>query len=424
MNKFEKTKLHLNQISDSICYAKWLWSDFNIPYGTTASCHLNPPHKIDITSTGDKIFNTDQKILERQQMLQGQKPKGCKYCWELEEKKVLSDRIYKSEDYISNGHDAKVFQKTSAVPHTIAVIFDTLCNFKCVYCDQSQSTTWESDLRKNGPYKKLTTENRTKYQILSKKNYITPAQQNHLTAEFFDYVKTNISQIKEISILGGEPTMSPRFWEFIDYLSGLDAQHLTIGITTNLCPGKEYDLFKLIEYNKYFANINVLGSIENIQQKAEASRFGTKWNILTQNVEMFLENNVPLFFCSTLGALQIEGYLDLHDWRTCLEQKYNRKIGYSMHFVIDPSFQKIEVLPDWYRDDLTIKYKNYMDTNAWVKNTKMEEFILRIVAKLQSKQLDAPYQNDLKSFVQQYASRCGFDLSIYGELANWIKTID
>jgi len=425
MSKYKDfTKNHLDKISPSICYAKWLWSEFNIPYGTTASCNLNPPHAMNTSHPADKLFNTDQKIKERQQMLQGEKPTGCNYCWRYEDQNSVSDRMIKSEGYVSHGYNEKIFQSNKSVPGNIVVIFDTLCNFKCMYCDQSQSTTWEADLRKHGPYRKLYTENRIKYQSLSKFNYKTPDEQKYLTDEFFTYVEENLPHIESICVQGGEPTMSPKFWQLIDFLSNLNASHLTFAIHTNLCPSQGYDMSQLLKYKNKFAQIRINGSVDNIQDKAEVSRFGTNWSKLAKNVEMILENGLSLSFMSTLGALQVEGYLDLCNWRKSLEQKFQTNIAYDLAFVVDPSFQKVEVLPDWYKNKLIKKFTNYMEQNTWCKHTKQEDFFQRIINKLQSRQLDQAHQQDFKSFVKQYASRCGFDLGVYSELADWIMQND
>jgi len=73
---YQKIKKHLDQISPSICYAKWLWSEINLNQGTTASCHLNPPHKISPIAEGHDIFNTPQKIQERQNQIEALKSKA------------------------------------------------------------------------------------------------------------------------------------------------------------------------------------------------------------------------------------------------------------------------------------------------------------------------------------------------------------
>ena len=422
MSKYKEFKKnHLDKISPSVCYAKWLWSEFNIPHGTTASCNLNPPHHMITGDSAENLFNTDQKIKERQSMLQGEKPKGCNYCWQAEESNSVSDRILKSYGYVNeNLYTKETFKNPYSVPSTIVVIFDTLCNFKCMYCDQSQSSTWESDLRKNGPFKKLYTEHKLKYQGLSKTKYKSADEQKILTTKFFEYVKKNLSKINTISVQGGEPTMSPQFWHFIDFLSKLDAKHLIVAIHTNLNPSQGYNFEKLIQYKNNFADIRINGSLENIEHKAEMSRHGTNWKQLSTNVDMILKNKISLSFTSTLGAMQVQGYLDLCDWRKSLEQKYNTDIGYNLAFVVDPSFQKIEVLPNWYRQEVYNQYVDYCKKNSWVEGTKMKDYLNRIMNTLKLEQLSQAHQNDFKCFVQQYAQRCGFDLKSYGQIADWI----
>ena len=165
MKDYKQIKSDLDQISPTVCYAKWLWSEINFNQGTTASCHLNLPHKISKVAVGRDIFNTPQKTQERKAMLSGEKPKGCEYCWKQEQQGAVSDRLIKSKHYRNLGYDKNTFsQDRDTVPSTIVITFDNLCNFACSYCDNSQSTTWGNILKKQGTFDNITTDFAQRYQ--------------------------------------------------------------------------------------------------------------------------------------------------------------------------------------------------------------------------------------------------------------------
>ena len=106
----------LDEISPTMCMAKWLWSSIHLTNGLTNSCFLPPLHKIDaeaVKKNPRALHNTPEKKQQRAMMLQGKQPDGCSSCWKVEAQgKQLSDRAYRSsepwaqqgwEDVISTG---------------------------------------------------------------------------------------------------------------------------------------------------------------------------------------------------------------------------------------------------------------------------------------------------------------------------------
>ena len=45
------------------------------------------------------LHNTPQKKQDRAKMIAGERPKGCEYCWKIEDigRDAISDRVYKSK---------------------------------------------------------------------------------------------------------------------------------------------------------------------------------------------------------------------------------------------------------------------------------------------------------------------------------------
>ena len=146
----------LDTISTTFCAAKWFSCDVYLHTGVTSSCNYPSPHHIDLDAVKGnclKIHNTDTKLNERESMLNGTQPSGCDNCWRIEntDTNVMSHRVYASKR-----HETNAFSQLSAsdiiVPELISVVFDTYCNFKCVYCDPSQSSSWASDIKLHGNY--------------------------------------------------------------------------------------------------------------------------------------------------------------------------------------------------------------------------------------------------------------------------------
>jgi hypothetical protein len=157
----------LDTISPSFCAAKWLTTDIYLYNGTTSSCHLPLPDKIDISaveSDVNRIHNTVEKLAQKQQMLDGIRPDKCSNCWQVEsiDSTAIAERTLYSQQFAD--HDLTSLNLSpSHKPAMMRVALDALCNFKCSYCDASQSTSWASDLKINGPYKNLIGDPRNTY---------------------------------------------------------------------------------------------------------------------------------------------------------------------------------------------------------------------------------------------------------------------
>ena len=94
----------IDKISPSFCGAKWYNATIWLNSGSTASCHHPPAHKIpveEVLKNPKAIHNTSYKKMVRKQMLDGERPKECDYCWKVEDlgKNYVSDRTYKSVIY-------------------------------------------------------------------------------------------------------------------------------------------------------------------------------------------------------------------------------------------------------------------------------------------------------------------------------------
>ena len=88
----------IDKISPSFCGAKWYNATIWLNSGSTASCHHPPAHKIpleEVIKNYKAIHNTEYKKMVRKQMLEGERPKECDYCWKVEDlgKDYVSDKI-------------------------------------------------------------------------------------------------------------------------------------------------------------------------------------------------------------------------------------------------------------------------------------------------------------------------------------------
>ena len=75
----ELAKKLLDNVSPTMCLAKWNQVSLHLPTGLTNSCYHPPLHEIDAVKLKDNpaaLHNTAEKLNQRQQMLKGERPEG------------------------------------------------------------------------------------------------------------------------------------------------------------------------------------------------------------------------------------------------------------------------------------------------------------------------------------------------------------
>ena len=102
IDRMTEVKQLTDTVSPTFCLAKWHHTTIYLQTGETHSCYHPAPHKIplaEIENNPGALHNTLEKKQQRKQMLQGEKPSGCQYCWNIEclGKDYISDRhVYMS----------------------------------------------------------------------------------------------------------------------------------------------------------------------------------------------------------------------------------------------------------------------------------------------------------------------------------------
>ena len=139
--------------------AKWHHTTIYLQTGETHSCYHPAPHKIPLQELAlnvSALHNTKQKISERKEMIAGNKPVGCNYCWNIEAmgENYISDRkernasIYTEERFEKIKHNPLVHFN----PQYIEISFGNECNFKCGYCHPKHSSAYYKEIKDHGPY--------------------------------------------------------------------------------------------------------------------------------------------------------------------------------------------------------------------------------------------------------------------------------
>ena len=445
MNDLEFRQQVLDTKSVSFCAAKWYNATIWLGSGQTTSCHHPPAHAIDaeaIKTNPKAIHNTDLKKQDRAQMLAGQRPPGCEYCWKIEDMGVdaVSDRVYKSKIY-----PIEALDQAFATParedvdlRTLEIAFDRTCQFACSYCNPAFSSTWVKDIKNNGAYQGLVSDGRNHFthQHESAQRYKF-GEINPYVDAFFAWWETDLHKtLQELRITGGEPTMSGELWRLIDWFNTNKGKSSTrLAINSNL----GMDRLKLLEFilkTRDIPHLEIYTSNEAYGAKAEYIRDGLDYDLWMHNLQELLEHDHirAVHVMCTINALCLDSLDTFLEQLVRLKKVYGReRVNFTLNILRFPSFQSPLVLPEhlklYYRNRLIMwanKHRNqdYMHEHE-VNHTQRLIAYLDQVKTPHSEAFDMPkLLNDFKQFYTQYDRRRNKNFTqTFPVLKEWYDTL-
>lgn len=442
----------LDKISPSFCGAKWYNATVWLGSGTTASCHHPPAHKIplsEISRSYKALHNTEYKKLVRKQMLVGEHPTECEYCWKVEDlgPEKISDRVYKSNIYTDAelveaaetlGADADVDLKT------LEIAFDANCNFACSYCNPSFSTKWMEDIKSNGVYQNLVSDGAGAYHQDGAwaQPYGIKNEGNPYVQAFMDWWTNDLQHsLHELRITGGEATMSQDFWRLMDWWDRHPECKVSLAVNSNL-GAKQQLIERLAAVSHKMQNFQLYTSNESFGTHAEYIRDGLNWDTWLANMEYMLEhgNLKGLHVMMTLNSLSLFSLTEFMDKMLEMRVKYWDKLGkqtavMSFNLLRFPSFMSIVTLPPEIRKEQSAKISAWLAVNEHMVGKLIHEHerqgILRTIAYIDevevghygTSSLESRHR-DFKSFYKQYDARRKKNFTAtFPELADWYNSI-
>ena len=286
-------------------------------------------------------------------------------------KDKISDRVYKSIIYTDQElKDAKTelgWQEDVDLK-TLEIAFDPNCNFACSYCNASFSTTWQNDIKKNGPYQNLVSDGAAAFQHdgnhampYGKKN-----EGNPYVEAFWKWWEGELQfSLRELRVTGGEPTMSQDFWKLMKWWETNKDCQVEFAVNSNL--GQKNELFEeLLKASHNIKSFHLYTSCESFGSHAEYIRDGLNWEKWVGNVErMLTEGNVKSINCMmTINALCLFSITEFMDEILRLKRTYKTSSpNCSFNILRFPSFQSIVTLPKEIRMERADHIEKWVNDN-------------------------------------------------------------
>ena len=430
--------------SKSWCAAKWYNATIWLGSGMTTSCHHPPAHRVsvdDVVKNPKALHNTAQKKKDRQQMMVGERPPGCEYCWKIEDmgKDAISDRVYKTVIYDDDDLDKAylIGSETDVNLKTLEISFDRTCNFACSYCNPAFSTTWVKDIKHNGGYEGLQSDGRNHFTHTHNSAQLFKFKDTNPYAEaFMQWWESDLHRtLQELRITGGEPLLSGYTWQLFEWFDENRGKSDTrLAINSNLGI-KKREVERLLDATQN-VELDLYTSNESIGDHAEYIRDGLKWEQWIENFEYLLEGQRlhGLHCMCTINALCLESLDKFLDLLMYYKKKHGKDaINFSLNILRFPSFQSPLVLPDeirqfrgnklqqWFNKNNSSEFLHEMELN------QLQRLIdyLDIVKTPHSESFELPkLRNDFKKFYEQYDERRGKNFAdTFPDLKDWYESI-
>ena len=445
MNDLEFKHTALDTLSASFCAAKWYNATIWLGSGQTTSCHHPPAHLVDkdkVSINPRLLHNTDQKKEDRRQMIAGERPAGCEYCWKIEDmgRNAVSDRVYKSKIYpintLKEAYETPPDQDVNL--RTLEIAFDRTCQFACSYCNPAFSSTWVNDIRKHGAYEHLVSDGRNHFTHAHDSSQLyTFNETNPYVEAFFKWWETDLHKtLQELRITGGEPLMSGYTWKLIEWFKQNQGRSTTrLSINSNL----GFDSDKLQEFVtaiEPLPHVELYTSMEAVGSQAEYIRDGLDYSQWLANVHTLLRSRAvkALHVMCTVNALCLDSLPELLNQIMDLKRLYGRnQVSFTLNILRFPSFQSALVLPEHIRTGYRVVLEEWLyknRANPWlheheVNHTQRLIDYLDVVKTPHSDTFEQPkLLNDFRQFYSQYDGRRHKNFgTTFSKLANWYNTL-
>ena len=437
----------MNEVSPTFCMAKWHHTTIYLQTGETHSCYHPPPHKIpleEIAVDASALHNTNQKKMERLEMLNGGKPSGCNYCWNIEAlgEDYISDRkernasIHNPErfDQIKNGD-----WDQNINPQYIEISFGNECNFKCGYCHPKHSSSYYKEIKDHGPYD-MVKNHRNDIDWFK----IFEEETNPYVEAWWRWWPEVRKTLTILRITGGEPLLQQSTWRLLEDLENNPLPDLELNINSNFGV-KPVLLDRLTEkvnnliQNKKIKDFKIFTSMDTWGQQAEYIRTGLDLEVWERNLDTYLtKTNLPITFMITFNILTVPNFstllIKILEWR----QKYNgsnqnkwQRVRFDTPFLKEPLQYDMNILPK--KEFMPYMYKHLdlikdnLDDNDRFKFSELEyEKFLRVVKYMETTNYSddklTEGRKDFYNWFNEYDRRRGTNFEeVFPQLRNFLE---
>jgi MoaA/NifB/PqqE/SkfB family radical SAM enzyme len=302
----------------------------------------------------ESVWNNNNMLTVRKQVLNNERPDVCKPCFDLEDQGVESLRQRHIKPTLPESRVVlypKALDKLGedyTMPFefpTMEIKLNNLCNLKCRMCNPLDSTSWQDWNEVKPFYEK-------------EKNYLVPTVAKFVdkpgqyigsfddTENWWNSFEKLIPHFHRVEFAGGEPLMDPQHYKILDMLKpygkNIELKYATNGTTLGISKGRT-----IHDYWPHFRSIAVNVSLDGIHDVYNYIRSNSNFDEVESNIfEMQKLPNISRI----VGAFTVQAgnILQIAD---CIEYFTNHlNIYFYSHRVSYPNCLSAQVLPKKLKD--------------------------------------------------------------------------
>ena len=328
----------------------------------------------------ENVWNSEHVRNTRLKMISGEEITECKKCVEQESRGYASMRSIQDKE--KNFAETKSDGSVNVTPNSMELHYGNVCNLKCRMCSQNYSNQIGKELLEIGKSDKdfLDWVIKESGNVNNWTNNLsveyTWFQNNKTKNKLNSFVSKNII---DLTVIGGEPTIIPEFYELFDYCdqqNTLKEKHFII--VTNLTNTHPKMLERLPKLKKW----TIWASLDGIGERTEYIRYPSNWNKIKENLLTYKSllkkyNNGNIIFSPAIQLLNIDRLDEMLEWFIDFSDgKWGNSFGVSwLAQVWYPRICNYDIAPRDYRlkvaDKLEKKidfFKNYKNIINFYKN--------------------------------------------------------
>ena len=265
----------------------------------------------------DDYWNSERMREIRRKMIAGEKVRDCERCYEQEAQGIKSLRNTAGRNEFIAGTQSDGFFDKKAT--TMQLQFGNICNLKCKMCSQMYSHMNGLELKEMGT-KNPQWLHWVKEQGANVNNWTNELgikqewyKNKNLKYKMFKHISENI---KQLTVIGGEPTLIPEFYEIFEYCESKGTLNkLSVTIVTNLTNTNQ----KLTKWLPKLKNWSIWASVDGIAERTEYIRYPSKWKKINDSLNFYksmLGDNGHITLSPAVQLLNIDQLDDLAKWWT------------------------------------------------------------------------------------------------------------
>ena len=303
----------------------------------------------------DYFFSEEMEEL-RNKLMQGEKLRDCRKCYELEEAGKISYRHKAIKKYglVDDIRDVTLKLRING----------SSCNLACYMCHPFNSSTRRKELKEiwgNDFDIMFSDVNKVKFYSNAK------SMKRNVWNNTIANINKHIHLVKEIHMTGGEPLQLPRHWEWIDSIPMEHKKNIKLSYDSNITQLR-YKNHHVLDLKGQFKEVHFGISCDHFKEKLEYIRYPINYKKFEENLKVIIENFSHTINV-TVGLLNIN---ELDEIRL-----YYKKLGANprpnFNIVSTPRALSIRNLPEEVKEKYRKKYPEYKFVIAELNRPKHTE---------------------------------------------------